>query len=112
MPEEPLIYCFGFTSTTGFGVIGHLTHHLALYQISVRRLVTLLRPSFIHSITEDDLGFTTLAVDYSRLDFHQLELRHARHTKKRRASLPGRPSLMDRLRRDPPEHKGLPPFSA
>ena len=46
---EKSLYRLGFTSTTDFGLISILVHHLASYQVSVRRLMTLLRASFTPS---------------------------------------------------------------
>ena len=65
---------------SGFSLFCNLAHHLALYPVSVRRLTVLLCTSSPISITVYGLCSATLGGKYLRLDFHQQESCHARHT--------------------------------
>ena len=69
-----LFISFCFLSFVGFGF-----QPFVLFQNENPRKVLFLR--FLHPVIADfGLRFATLGGKYPRLDFHQLDWRHARHT--------------------------------
>ena len=65
----------------GIGLDGNLTRRLALYQVSVRRLLDFATPaSSPPGVATSSLRFATLGGKYPRPDFHRLDVRRARHT--------------------------------